>query len=182
MASNTEFLDLLMKDPVADQNDTFNIETMLNENWRKIDANSKEIDETVSDLKKRYAIEKIAEVDITELTRSFYIELPETLSNYPLLIFKAINIHSGTNTGSTTNLYAVESTESTETLYAITSFYIGYANSGVNTFATIYPVLNSDGNVVISSAISGADTKYLYTAFVNKFNVGCHFEIWGAAK
>ena len=38
MASNTEYLGLLMKDPAADKSDTFNIETMLNENWRKIDA------------------------------------------------------------------------------------------------------------------------------------------------
>lgn len=37
MASNTEHLDLLMKDPIADKDDTFNIETMLNENWRIID-------------------------------------------------------------------------------------------------------------------------------------------------
>lgn len=37
MASNTNNLGLLMKDPVADGNDTFNVETMLNENWRKID-------------------------------------------------------------------------------------------------------------------------------------------------
>ncbi|WP_334075231.1 MULTISPECIES: phage tail protein [Paenibacillus] len=38
MASKTPNLDLLKKDPVADGNDTFNIETMLNENWDKIDA------------------------------------------------------------------------------------------------------------------------------------------------
>ncbi|MFD3259980.1 hypothetical protein ACE3MQ_15335 [Paenibacillus lentus] len=38
MASNTEHLNLLKKDPVADGNETFNIETMLNENWDKIDA------------------------------------------------------------------------------------------------------------------------------------------------
>ncbi|OCA85218.1 pyocin knob domain-containing protein [Pseudobacillus wudalianchiensis] len=37
MAKNTPRLDLYMKDPLADQEDTFNIETMLNENWRKID-------------------------------------------------------------------------------------------------------------------------------------------------
>lgn len=37
MASNTSNLGLLMKDPVTDGNDTFNVETMLNENWRKID-------------------------------------------------------------------------------------------------------------------------------------------------
>ena len=37
MASNTEHLGLLMKDPVVDGNDSFNVETMLNENWRRID-------------------------------------------------------------------------------------------------------------------------------------------------
>ena len=37
MASYTPNLNLLMKDPVADGADTFNIETMLNENWKKID-------------------------------------------------------------------------------------------------------------------------------------------------
>lgn len=38
MASYTPNLNLLMKDPVTDGADTFNIETMLNENWKKIDA------------------------------------------------------------------------------------------------------------------------------------------------
>ena len=37
MASYTPNLNLLMKDPVADGADTFNIETMLNQNWEKID-------------------------------------------------------------------------------------------------------------------------------------------------
>lgn len=37
MASNTPNLGLLKKDPVADVNETFNIQTMLNDNWDKID-------------------------------------------------------------------------------------------------------------------------------------------------
>lgn len=37
MASYTKNLELLKKDPVEDGADTFNIETMLNENWDKID-------------------------------------------------------------------------------------------------------------------------------------------------
>lgn len=37
MASNTPNLGLLKKDPVADGNETFNIQTMLNDNWDKID-------------------------------------------------------------------------------------------------------------------------------------------------
>lgn len=37
MASYTQALNLLKKDPTADAEDTFNIETMLNDNWDKID-------------------------------------------------------------------------------------------------------------------------------------------------
>jgi len=38
LASNTPNLGLLKKDPMTDGNETFNIETMLNENWDKIDT------------------------------------------------------------------------------------------------------------------------------------------------
>ena len=44
MASNTERLDLLMKDPIVDGSDTFNIETMMNDNWKKIDEMTALID------------------------------------------------------------------------------------------------------------------------------------------
>lgn len=37
MSSNTPNLGLLKKDPIADGNETFNIQTMLNDNWDKID-------------------------------------------------------------------------------------------------------------------------------------------------
>lgn len=37
MPSNTPNLGLLKKDPMLDGNETFNIETMLNENWDKVD-------------------------------------------------------------------------------------------------------------------------------------------------
>ena len=38
MASYTTNLNLLKKDPAADASDTFNIKSMLNDNWDKIDA------------------------------------------------------------------------------------------------------------------------------------------------
>ena len=38
MASTTPRLGLYKKDPIADANDTFNIQTMLNDNWDKIDG------------------------------------------------------------------------------------------------------------------------------------------------
>ncbi|WP_445974742.1 tail fiber protein [Paenibacillus enshidis] len=37
MASDTERLKLLKKDPLTDGNETFNIQTMLNDNWDKLD-------------------------------------------------------------------------------------------------------------------------------------------------
>lgn len=37
MSSKTPNLDLLKKNPVTDGNDTFDIDTMLNDNWDKID-------------------------------------------------------------------------------------------------------------------------------------------------
>lgn len=42
MASFTSFLNLLKKNPATDGKDTFNIETMLNENWDKIDLKVEE--------------------------------------------------------------------------------------------------------------------------------------------
>jgi hypothetical protein len=44
LASNTPNLDLLKKDPVTDGDDTFNIQTMLNDNWDKIDAAMGQVD------------------------------------------------------------------------------------------------------------------------------------------
>ena len=38
MSSNTPNLSLLKKNPTTDGSDTFNIQTMLNDNWDKIDA------------------------------------------------------------------------------------------------------------------------------------------------
>lgn len=45
LASNTERLDLLKKDPSVDGDDTFNIDTMLNENWDRIDKKVAMVDE-----------------------------------------------------------------------------------------------------------------------------------------
>ena len=38
MAGNTPNLDLYFKEPIKDGSDTFNIQTMLNDNWNKLDA------------------------------------------------------------------------------------------------------------------------------------------------
>lgn len=41
MAEYTPNLNLFKKDPVADKDTTFNIQTMLNDNWDKIDSSVK---------------------------------------------------------------------------------------------------------------------------------------------
>ncbi|MDU7476482.1 MAG: phage tail protein [Paenibacillus macerans] len=50
MASNTPNLNLLKKDPATDGNDTFNIQTMLNDNWDKIDVAVGEVREELKDI------------------------------------------------------------------------------------------------------------------------------------
>ncbi|CAM4425079.1 phage tail protein [Paenibacillus phoenicis] len=50
MATNTPNLNLLKKDPIADGNETFNIQTMLNDNWDKIDAAIGDVREELQDI------------------------------------------------------------------------------------------------------------------------------------
>ena len=52
MASNTENLNLLMKNPSTDGADTFNVQTMLNENWQKIDNNAGAVAQTLANILK----------------------------------------------------------------------------------------------------------------------------------
>ena len=50
MASNTENLNLLKKNPTTDGADTFNVQTMLNDNWDKIDQFAGSLDEKLAGL------------------------------------------------------------------------------------------------------------------------------------
>lgn len=50
MASNTPNLKLLKKDPLMDGDDTFNIKTMLNDNWDKIDEAVGDIEESIENI------------------------------------------------------------------------------------------------------------------------------------
>lgn len=52
MASNTENLNLLMKNPSTDGADTFNVQTMLNENWQKIDENAGTVAQALANILK----------------------------------------------------------------------------------------------------------------------------------
>lgn len=50
MASNTPNLSLLKKDPLTDGNETFNIQTMMNDNWDKIDTAVKKVQDDVANI------------------------------------------------------------------------------------------------------------------------------------
>lgn len=50
MASNTENLELLKKNPTTDGADTFNVQTMLNDNWDKIDRFAGSLDKKLAGL------------------------------------------------------------------------------------------------------------------------------------
>ncbi|WP_018885087.1 pyocin knob domain-containing protein [Paenibacillus massiliensis] len=50
MGSNTTNLNLLKKDPITDGDQTFNIETMLNDNWDKIDTGFGDLTEKIESL------------------------------------------------------------------------------------------------------------------------------------
>lgn len=50
MASNTPNLNLLKKDPLTDGNETFNIQTMMNDNWDKIDTAVKKVQDDVASI------------------------------------------------------------------------------------------------------------------------------------
>lgn len=64
MSSNTPNLGLLKKDPLTDGNDTFNIKTMLNDNWDKIDEAVSAIDEKVTDHSSRLDTAAFADVTL----------------------------------------------------------------------------------------------------------------------
>lgn len=50
MASNTPNLNLLKKDPLTDGNETFNIQTMMNDNWDKLDTAVKKVQDDVANI------------------------------------------------------------------------------------------------------------------------------------
>ena len=66
MASNTPNLNLLKKDPVTDGDDTFNIKTMLNDNWDKIDEAIGEVKEELQDIDIPHA--SLTQAGITQLS------------------------------------------------------------------------------------------------------------------
>ncbi|WP_051289867.1 hypothetical protein [Paenibacillus massiliensis] len=64
MSENTPKLDLLMKDPVLDGHEYFNVKTMLNDNWEKIDTFADTVDGEVKELQQRLDTEQRKEITL----------------------------------------------------------------------------------------------------------------------
>ncbi|MWV44578.1 hypothetical protein GRF59_13165 [Paenibacillus sp. HJL G12] len=64
MSSNTPYLGLLKKDPTTDGNETFNIKTMLNENWDKIDFATDGLQSRVTKVEDRLNVPSSADITL----------------------------------------------------------------------------------------------------------------------
>lgn len=64
MSENTPKLDLLMKDPVLDGHEYFNVKTMMNDNWEKIDTFAETVDGEVKELQQRLDTEQRKEITL----------------------------------------------------------------------------------------------------------------------
>lgn len=147
----------------------------------------------------QHTIEKIAEMTVSEdIPHSdheyvkFYIELPEMLSSYPILMIRVINFKChpdyAPNGGGYCYINAVESLTSTTSLMRLIHVS-GYGQKvGLNQVNVFYPFEVGSGNLCVGdgdgsrlSAIT--DTKYLYVESpIGGIAAGSHIEIWGAVK
>lgn len=170
MASKTPNLDLLKKDPVADGNDTFNIETMLNENWDKIDAAVGEVREELKEVHVPSAT--LTEPGIVQLS-SATDSSSETLAATPKAVKSAYdaavaaqNTANAANTAAATAQSTADNANSAaataqNTANAVSSA-VGPLSSLLtgtksNTVAAINELFTnvSDGKNAIASAITG---------------------------
>ena len=139
----------------------------------------------LDELDAQYTIEKIVEVNITEVTYSFYIELPKTLSNYPVFIFHATGTRYPANVsvGHGASVFTVESLTSTTALYNVCNLapQINPPKPSTGVCQVFYIVSEDNGTVWISGNAT-TDTKYLYVNAVDGLAAGAHFEMWGAAQ
>ncbi|WPP40430.1 phage tail protein [Paenibacillus hunanensis] len=101
MASNTPNLNLLKKDPVTDGNDTFNIQTMLNDNWDKIDTAVKHVQDELDSVSVPPASTTQAGiVQLTNATNSTSETLAPTAKALKTVSDTALPKTGGTVTGS----------------------------------------------------------------------------------
>ncbi len=101
MGNYTGNLNLYKADPVTDGNDTFNIDTMLNENWDKIDLAAVPIFETTGTAS-ALVVEGLILADKIRIQIKLHVAIADnaTLNGKPILTSEGENISSGAVAGS----------------------------------------------------------------------------------
>jgi len=99
MASNTPNLSLLKKDPLTDGNETFNIQTMMNDNWDKIDTAVKKVQDDVANIDPNIPDASTTTKGIVQLTSSTN-STSETLAATAKAV-KTVSDNSFSKTGGT---------------------------------------------------------------------------------
>ncbi|MGZ7442172.1 phage tail protein [Paenibacillus sp. TH7-28] len=149
MASNTPNLNLLKKDPATDGNDTFNIQTMLNDNWDKIDAAVGEVREELKDINVPDA--SLTQKGITQLS-SATDNTAEDRAATPKAVKAAYDAATAAQvTANAANTAAASAGNAVGPLSSLLTSAKGNVVSAVNELFTNV----NDGKNVIASAIIG---------------------------
>lgn len=127
MAEYTPNLNLLKKDPVADGNDTFNIQTMLNDNWDKIDDFAKAIEEglgNVDDVEQVVGdlIEQVGNLE--ELDTETKTNLIGAINE----IYQDLMTHKAENTSQHGDLSALKTSQKSSLVEAINELFTNVSN------------------------------------------------------
>lgn len=149
MASNTPNLDLLKKDPVADGNDTFNIETMLNENWDKIDAAVGQLEEDMQEI-------DIPLSDATNGTRS-NVAGSEKAVGLVMLAANAANLAAGAAQTKADQAFQLGNERKAEVVAALVA--LGVSASTSDSWATLISkltaIIKATGNATAADVLAG---------------------------
>ncbi|OAB26383.1 hypothetical protein PMSD_25875 [Paenibacillus macquariensis subsp. defensor] len=130
--SNTPNLGLLKKNPITDGNDTFNIETMLNGNWDKLDGAVGQIRDDIQNIDVDIPDASLTVKGITKLN-SAVNSVSETEASTPkavksvndsVIAHKADNAKHVPHLGTTTNIGNAYSVTTTETIAANQKFTV----------------------------------------------------------
>lgn len=154
MASNTPNLDLLKKDPAIDGNDTFNIQTMLNDNWDKIDEAVGQVREEIQDIDVPAAtIEKAGIVQLSSATNSSV----ENLAATPKAVKAAYDLANTANTTANSSLTAGNERKA-ELVAALVAKGITATTSETwaQLLAKVTALVKATGNATAGQVLSGA--------------------------
>lgn len=99
MASNTARFGLLKKDPVVDAADTFNIKTMMNDNWEKIDGAAKKTELDAHATDNTLHVTQAFKNEVLDGTR----QLKREVANLNLQLEAAKRVPNGTTFGTDFN-------------------------------------------------------------------------------